>query len=135
MPSSAGETDDQFDRSVAFASEMRLAAMHVFPYSPRTGTTATHLPDHVPPPVIRDRMQRMLNVAAEARRSYLERFAGRVMPVLWEERDGPDTDPLLNGLTDNYIRVRARDSRDLRNTITPARLLTINSGGYDGHAL
>lgn len=130
-----GETDGEFERSAAFASEMQLAAMHVFPYSRRSGTTAVHLADHVPPDAIRSRMSNMLAVAGAARRSYLGRFAGRVMPVLWEERADGFGDATASGLTDNYIRVRARDARDLRNTITPARLLTIQSGGYDGQAL
>jgi threonylcarbamoyladenosine tRNA methylthiotransferase MtaB len=136
-----GETDADFEASLTFCREMRFAQMHVFPYSKRSGTVAAHMPAQVPPDVKHERMQRMLAVARESRRAFMDRFAGRTMPVLWERRrDVGGGVPVWDGLTDNYIRVTARDTatptrRDLRNQITPARLLTPRDDGFDGEAL
>jgi threonylcarbamoyladenosine tRNA methylthiotransferase MtaB len=136
-----GETDADFESSLAFCRELRFAQMHVFPYSKRSGTIAALMPAQVAPDVKHERMQRMLAVARDSRRAFIDRFGGRTMPVLWERRrDDEGGVPLWDGLTDNYIRVSARDTatplrRDLRNQITPARLLTPRDDGFDGEAL
>jgi len=131
-----GETDDEFEESLAFCRETGFAQMHVFPYSRREGTTASKMPGHVAPDVKRERMQRMLDVARAARTTFMSRFAGSVMPVLWERAVGEDGGtPIWDGLTDNYIRVTARSPRDLRNRITAARLITASDAGFDGEAL
>jgi threonylcarbamoyladenosine tRNA methylthiotransferase MtaB len=131
-----GETDAEFDESVAFCEEMRFAAMHVFPYSVRSGTSAAKMPAEVPYATKHERMQRMLAVARESQASYLATFAGRVLPVLWERsREVGDGAPAWDGLTENYIRVHARSERDLRNRLTPALLVRPRDGEYEGEAL
>ena len=127
-----GETDDEFDESVRYCAGVGFAAMHVFPYSLRSGTTAAKMPDHVAAPVKHECMQRMLAVARESQQRYLARFTGSVTPVLWEHRE---RDGAWSGLTDNYIRVRAHSERNLRNVLTPARLVKVSRDGFEGDAL
>ena len=130
------ESDAEFDESVEFCRRMRFAAMHVFPYSLRSGTTAAHMPGHITAEVKRQRMRRMLEVARTSQAAYLARFAGRVMPVLWERCDDGKADaPLWDGLTDTYIRVRARSREDLRNRLRAARLIAACDGVFEGEAL
>jgi threonylcarbamoyladenosine tRNA methylthiotransferase MtaB len=130
-----GETDAQFDESLAFCERMDFAQMHVFPYSLRSGTTAAKMPDHVPHDVKHERMQRMLAVARRSQAAFLSRFTGRVTPVLWERaRDERDGQPVWDGLTDNYIRVSAASGDDLRNRLAPARLLRPIADGFEGEA-
>lgn len=131
-----GETDEEFEESAAFCREMQFAQMHVFPYSRRTGTVAAHMRDQVPHATKHARMQQMLALARASSRAYLDRFASRVLPVLWERsRDAGEGDPAWDGLTGNYIRVSARSHRELRNRITDARLLTATDDGFDGEVL
>jgi threonylcarbamoyladenosine tRNA methylthiotransferase MtaB len=131
-----GETNAEFEESLAFCGETGFAAMHVFPYSLRTGTSAAHMPDHVPAPVKHERMQAMLAVARASQAAYLARFTGRVMPVLWERGSGDgDGARVWDGLTDTYMRVRARSSADLRNQLRPARLVRVADGVFEGEAL
>ena len=126
-----GESDAEFAESLAFCERTGFAAMHVFPYSLRTGTTAAKMPDHVPHAVKRERTQRLLALARAAQACYMARFEGHVMPVLWERRAG---DGAWDGLTDNYLRVRAASSADLRNRITPARLLRAEGDAFAAEA-
>jgi tRNA A37 methylthiotransferase MiaB len=94
------------------------------------------MPGHVVAPVKHERMQAMLAVARESQAAYLARFTGRTMPVLWERCDDESAEaPRWDGLTDNYIRVRARSSTDLRNTLRPAGLLEPRDGAFEGEAL
>jgi threonylcarbamoyladenosine tRNA methylthiotransferase MtaB len=131
-----GETAAEFDESLAFCRETGFAQMHVFPYSKRSGTVAALMPQQVQHAVKHARMQRMLALARDSRRDYLARFAGQVIPVLWERRrGGADGAPVWDGLTGNYIRVTAPSMRDLRNTITAARLVTATDDGFAGEAL
>ena len=118
-----GETDDDFLRSRDFAKCMEFADIHVFPYSPRPGTSAFHFGEQVAESDKRARMGEMLALSAESRLRFRESQLGATRPVLWERssRSGSWT-----GLTDNYVRVRARDQSDLANRIVDARLVAID---------
>jgi threonylcarbamoyladenosine tRNA methylthiotransferase MtaB len=124
-----GESDADFAESLAFVEEMRFAGVHVFPYSRRSGTTADKLPGHLPYPVKHARTQRLLAAATASQRAFAERFLGRTMAVLWERASNAAAPACWDGLTDNYLRVVANSARDLRNTITPARLRDVRDDG------
>src|SRR5262249_50390625 len=114
-----GETGAEHAESLAFCREAGFAQMHVFPYSRRPGTTANVLPEHVDPQRKRARLEEMLAVARESAAALPARYTGRMMSVLWEERAEGGA---WEGLTDNYIRARARSDADLRNQLLPVRL-------------
>ncbi len=118
-----GESEAQFQESLNFASSMAFSDTHVFPYSPRPGTSAAHLADTVTKQEKRDRVGA---IQAMSRQHFLEFRAsqlGQVRPVLWGTSRKRDGESVHIGLTDNYIRVSAEYPSDLRNTITPARLI------------
>jgi threonylcarbamoyladenosine tRNA methylthiotransferase MtaB len=50
------------------------------------------------------------------------------MPVLWEK----GTDGVWSGLTDNYIRVYTKSSKDLTNQLLPVKLVEVKDGGVWG---
>ena len=114
-----GEAADHFSSSRDFAEEMGFADIHVFPYSPRPGTSAFQFKDQVDGPDKRERMEEMLTLSANSRLRFREAQLGNVRPVLWEQhsRKGHWT-----GLTDNYLRVRTANGMDLSNRITRARM-------------
>jgi len=130
-----GETDAEFEETIAFCRRAEFAAIHVFPYSQRSGTVAAKMPQQVPALVRRERTQRLLALAAESARRYRERFLGRVEHVLWERCRNSGAIPLWEGLTDTYLRVTAPCERDLHNRLTPARLLSQTSSGFLGEVL
>jgi threonylcarbamoyladenosine tRNA methylthiotransferase MtaB len=129
-----GETEADFERSLAFVRDMALAQMHVFPYSPRPGTPAAVMPDQVPPPVRAERARRLRQAAAEGERAFRRRFIGRRVEVLWESSRPGDGAPLWNGLTDHYLRVEAAGpaGRDLRNTFDLVRIEELSRRGLRG---
>ena len=43
-----GESEADHEESVAFATEMQFADVHVFRYSPRRGTAASRMAGHIP---------------------------------------------------------------------------------------
>ncbi|HXF52008.1 MAG TPA: tRNA (N(6)-L-threonylcarbamoyladenosine(37)-C(2))-methylthiotransferase MtaB [Dehalococcoidia bacterium] len=131
-----GETDEEFEQSLAFCEEMAFAGMHVFPYSRRPGTTADKLPGHVPPEVKRERVRRMLALAEASARRFRMAHVGRVVSVLWEDRArGTEEGDVWEGLTDDYVRVRARSRANLMNRVTGARVLADGPGYVEAEAL
>jgi len=116
-----GETDSDFEATIAFCREIGFAAIHAFPYSRRPHTAAALMPGHLPPPLRRARLERLLGLARETSRAFRRPFLGRTMQVLWEhKRSGR-----WEGLTGNYIRVYASHPGDLSNRLLPARLAAL----------
>ncbi len=124
-----GETDDQFQAGFEFAESICFAAMHVFPYSRRPGTTAAFLPGHLDAPTKHARERRFLALARDTERAYNRSFMGRTATVLWEERKGSPEDPVWTGLTQNYVRAFARSRRDLANQLLDVTLTGEAEGG------
>ena len=102
---------------------MGFADIHVFPYSPRPGTSAAYYRGQVGEAEKRARMGRMLGRAAEARRGFRESQLGSFRAVLWERASGGGW---WTGLTDNYLRVRAVSDAPLSNQIANARLTALD---------
>jgi len=114
-----GETDEEFQETLDFCREMRFARIHVFPYSPRPGTTAATMPEQVPEKVKKQRSQQMLTLAAESTQDFLQQYPGKIMEALWEQKAGG----VWSGLTGNYIRVYTKSRGDLANQLTSVRLV------------
>ena len=72
-----GETDEQFEESLAFCEEMRFAKMHIFRYSRRPGTPAAEFADQVPPQVMAARSRRAHELAARMRGQEAARLVGK----------------------------------------------------------
>jgi threonylcarbamoyladenosine tRNA methylthiotransferase MtaB len=123
-----GETDAEFAESFEFYRKMGFARIHVFPYSQRSGTVAGGMPDQVPAAVKKQRNQQTLVLAAESAGRFRERYLGRVIPVLFEQKSVD----LWSGLTDNYIRVYIISDEDLRNQILPVKLENLYKDGVAG---
>ena len=123
-----GETEAEFKESYELCWRMEFARIHVFSYSPRQGTQAAAMPDQVDDRVKRERSQRMLALAKENARNFRRQFLGKTMPVLWEK----GTDGVWSGLTDNYIRVYTKSSKDLTNQLLPVTLVEVRGDGVWG---
>jgi len=123
-----GETDSDFEATSGLCREMGLAAIHAFPYSRRPQTAAALMRDHLPPPVRRARLERLLQLGRETSLDFRRCFLGRTMQVLWEGSRGGR----WQGLTGNYIRVYASDESDLSNRILPTQLAALEEEGVIG---
>lgn len=99
-----GETDAQFEQARERIAAWPLAALHVFPYSPRQGTPAASWPEQVPEAVKKNRAQALTAVDKQLRERFHQALIGSTQRVLFETRS---PEGLLEGLTDNYVRVMA----------------------------
>ena len=117
-----GETDEYFEETYSVCEQAGFAAMHVFPYSVRPGTSAAHFEGKIGPAVKSARMERLLELATRQAAAFRKAMLGSTRPVLWEEGAGGPGERVWHGLTDNYVRVAAHSRDALRNRITPVRL-------------
>lgn len=128
-----GETDAEFETSIAFVREMDFMKLHVFRYSPRAGTAAARFQGQVPDSTKKARSARLLALSEEGARRFAGRFVGRTLPVLWEQVAGATEAGFINtGLTDNYLRVEMTAPEALTNTIGCARLVQVTEAGVRG---
>lgn len=119
-----GETDEEYAISRDFIESLAFAGMHIFRYSPRAGTAAVKLPDHVSEAVKHQRSDDLHSLALKAEQTFAERYLGTAAPVLWEAISGSTEQGFINnGYTDHFIRVQSIVPRVLTDTITPATLV------------
>ena len=124
-----GETEAEFQESLAFATSMAFSDMHIFPYSPRPGTSAVYLSGPVSQPVKKARTAQLLAMAKEGFEAFRSYQLGQTHPVLWESSTRQDGGLKWRGLTGNYIRVYTHSRNNLGNTITPARFEELTGDG------
>ena len=117
-----GETEEEFEQTLAFIREAGFSAMHVFPYSRRTGTPACDMPGQVPMQEKEARAHRAAAVAGEMEQAYLDRQLGKTVPVLFEE----EKDGLWRGHTPNYLEVCAESGENLHNQLRQVALTEIS---------
>jgi threonylcarbamoyladenosine tRNA methylthiotransferase MtaB len=129
-----GESDADFEATLAFCREVGFARIHAFPYSRRAHTAAARLPAQVPETVRRERMARLLALAAELDAAHRAAGQGTVQPVLWEECREAGGESLWTGHTPAYLTVYAAGD-GLANRITPVRLGAPFRDGVRGEPL
>ncbi len=115
----AGETEEEFGESLAFAKEIAFAKVHVFAYSRRPGTRAYDMPGQVPNREKERRSREMIAATLETQRAFFAAQTGRVEEVLFEqERDRN----VYEGYTRNYTPVRVASAAPLQGQIRQVRL-------------
>ncbi|MFN3421847.1 MAG: tRNA (N(6)-L-threonylcarbamoyladenosine(37)-C(2))-methylthiotransferase MtaB [Armatimonadota bacterium] len=121
-----GETETHFKNTVRFVQEIGFMRLHVFRYSPRPGTKAAELPNFVPPEVMDERAQRLIELSKEMWQRFAEQFIGTKQVILVERcleagENGSDVRFVASGLTGNYLRVKCR----AHEPICPGTLLVV----------
>ena len=80
-----GETDEEFEETVQYLTELNLYEMHIFKYSPRKGTVAAAMKDQVSPEVKNKRSDVLLELAERGKKAYEAKYEGAELEVLVEE--------------------------------------------------
>lgn len=97
-----GETEEDFEESLAFVTGQRFLKVHVFPYSRREGTPAYDFPDQIPEHEKEARSHRMTVAVEKVRAELAAAMCGRQAEVLLET---PLSATLFTGYTRQYLPV------------------------------
>ena len=115
----AGETEEEFAASLAFAKEIAFAKVHVFAYSRRPGTRAYNMPAQVTNKVKEERSRQMIAATLATQRDFFAAQVGRVEEVLFEQEREKN---VYEGYTRNYTPVRAASAVPLQGQVLPVEI-------------
>lgn len=124
----AGETDEEFEKSLAFARRVEFAKIHVFTYSVREGTAAAKRTNHIPEHIKNERYKRMSELDNELHKAFLESHIGLRDKVLVQKRTSPE---YASGLTPDYTPVRIPNSNAKKHDIIEVEI----TGTGDGYCI
>lgn len=99
-----GEEERHFGNTCQLIGRLPITYLHVFAYSPRSGTVAAGLKETVRGDVKRGRSEVIRGLGEGKNTAFKERYIGRVVDILVEE-DRDDLTGLLKGHTGNYLKV------------------------------
>ena len=108
-----GETEEEFNKTYEFLKEIKFYKMHVFKYSPRSGTVAAKMPNQIDGNIKEERSNKLIELSDENEKEYNQKYIGKEVEVLLEEREGE----YLNGHTTNYMVVKMKTIENLENSI------------------
>ncbi len=119
----AGETDEEFEKSLNFSKEIGFAKAHIFAYSRRPGTKAASMPNQVPNNVKKQRSIRLINATEQSRAEFLNSQIGICAEVLFETADKTGN----HGYTKNYTPVYVKTDSDLRGQILKVKITDVKN--------
>lgn len=106
-----GETEEEFEETMAVARKVGFGHMHIFKYSVRQGTRAQRMADHIPDKVKTERSKRMHALADELTANYRASFDNSVQRILVEKW----TDGMASGYNDYFVPMQFASTNKKRN--------------------
>ncbi len=104
-----GETQEEFEETLAFVQSIGFYRLHIFQFSPREGTKAAKMQGKVPNTVKEERSKILTDLNKHFMETHHLKFIGRSMKVLFEtefrQAQQVNTSKCFEGFTDNYIKV------------------------------
>lgn len=114
-----GESDEDFNETYEFLQGLAVTYLHVFTYSERDNTLAKTLTDSVPIAVRHERNKKLRQLSFVKTKQFTSQFYDTTRPVLFEKADH---EGMMEGYTDNYIRVQTPYRKEWINSIVAWRI-------------
>ena len=128
-----GETEAEFEESLAFVREIAFSRMHVFRFSPRPGTAAAAFESPVAPEVARERAARMNAESKVLSASFHRQFVGETVEALAESFD--ERRGRWRGYDERYIPVEFSAGPEWRGRWVRVRIIGANADRALGEVL
>lgn len=108
-----GETEEEFNKTYEFLKNISFYKMHIFKYSPRSGTVAAKMPNQIDGNIKEERSNKLIELSNINEAKYQKQYINKQVEVLLEDREGE----YIKGHTKNYMVVKVKTSENLENTI------------------
>lgn len=122
-----GESDLDFQDTLAVMDYVRFAKVHMFPYSPRSRTRAALYPNRIAPVLMNQRKQQVLRLSEEHAYYLREKYIGRTLSVLIEKAEG-----VSSGHTENFLQVLGKDKNLKSNDLVEMQMYANTPEGLLG---
>ncbi|WP_343701594.1 tRNA (N(6)-L-threonylcarbamoyladenosine(37)-C(2))-methylthiotransferase MtaB [Chitinophaga sp.] len=108
------ESDGHFMETYNFLHGLDISYLHVFTYSERANTHALDIQPVVPVNIRHERNKALRNLSHKKMQYFTEQHTGQTRKVLFE---GMQKDGMMEGYTDNYIRISTPFRKEWENSI------------------
>ena len=126
-----GEDARAFENGHALIRDLPASYLHVFPYSPRTGTPAARFSRQVHPEVAKERAAALRRLGRAKREHFYGSCLGKEFMVLAEGWESGE-EGLVKGLSDNYVRVLFPSPELVKNKMVRVRMESLGDNGVVG---
>jgi len=127
-----GETDELFEETFNFLSNLPFSYLHVFTYSERPFTKAISMSGKVPIEVRKKRNNSLRTLSDIKKNSFYNSLLGTTQRVLFES---DNNNGIIKGFTSNYVRVACKFNRDFINTFQEIHLTEVKDDLVLGEAV
>jgi threonylcarbamoyladenosine tRNA methylthiotransferase MtaB len=110
-----GESEEDFQECAQFISSLEISYLHVFTYSERDNTHALTINPIIPINVRNERNKILRNMSYQKMQNFTQLHIGQNRKVLFE---GANKNGIMEGFTDNYIKITIPYNSTLENKIT-----------------
>lgn len=114
-----GESDEDFEETFQFLHSLDVSYLHVFTYSERDNTHALNIKPVVPIKTRNERNKKLRNLSYMKSQYFSSLHAGQTRKVLFESAR---ENGMMEGYTDNYIKVTTPFREEWRNNIIDWKL-------------
>jgi len=116
-----GETEAEFENTLALVEEVGFAFSYSFKYSPRKNTVAARMPNQVPEDVMDRRLARLIALQDQITTAQHEQEIGRDRAVLFTYESRKEAG-VFYGRTEHYRLVRVNAARNLTGTVQMVKI-------------
>lgn len=127
-----GETEQQFQNTFRLVEQLPFTYLHVFSFSPRTGTEAARLSDRVNPKEIKRRSEILRTLGWTKKKHFYNSLVGQKLKVLWEGKKHSDW---MFGFSSNYARVRTKADPEFMNKICSVEIVGAENNCIQGNII
>lgn len=125
-----GETEQEWQQTIAYVESIGFGHLHIFSYSPREGTKAASLANPIDNEIKKQRSKELHQLAAKMKRQMLASQKGLTVDVLWEQAKINDAGEMVyRGYAPNYLKVEtvlnnaiSESNSSLKNKITQVNI-------------
>lgn len=111
------ESEEEFEKSMAFVDKVDFYETHIFKYSRREGTKAAAMDGQVPEQIKNARSARLIALGRRKQQAYEERLMGTCVEVLMEEAVEREDGIYQVGHTKEYVKVGQKTTENLSNQL------------------
>lgn len=109
-----GETEEEFQETFNFLHSLDISYLHVFTYSERANTRALEFSPVIPVNIRHERNKILRNLSYKKMQFFTQQHSGQTRKVLFE---GHEKNGMMEGYTDNYIRITTPYRQEWANNI------------------
>lgn len=126
-----GETEENFKETLNTLHELKFFAIHVFPFSKRTGTPAAMYPNQITNEEKKKRVHRVQELEKKISKEFRCEFLNKIVHVLAENKK----EEYFEGFSDEYIRVTIKGENVKRGHLYSVIVDEVTDEGLIGRVI